>query len=176
MRALDAVKIVVLVFVAAVLQTAVFADVDVLRGTPDVLLVTLIAVSLARGSTVGAIAGFGAGLVVDTALLGTLGVTSLLLTLVGYWTGRYSETTARERRRAPYLAVCVMTFLYLLGELVVRFMLAEPAPVESVLVDSLVQTMALNVFVMWPIYALVRRLLPPQGVQGTFATGVGTIG
>ena len=176
MRALDAVKVAVLVFVAAVLQTAVFADVDVLRGTPDVLLVTLIAVSLVRGSLVGAIAGFGAGLVVDTALLGTLGMTSLLLTLVGYWTGRYGETTARERRYAPYLAVCVMTFLYLLGELVLRFMLAEPAPVESVLVDSLVQTMALNALVMWPIYALVRRLLPSQGVPGTFARGVGAVG
>ena len=70
MRALNAVKVAVLVFVAAVLQTAVFTDVEVLRGTPDVLLVTLIAVSLARGSMVGALAGFGAGLVVDTALLG----------------------------------------------------------------------------------------------------------
>ena len=47
MRALDVVKVAVLVFVAAVLQTAVFTDVEVLGGTPDVLLVTLVAVSLA---------------------------------------------------------------------------------------------------------------------------------
>lgn len=176
MKALDAIKIAVLVFAAAVLQTAVFADVVVLRGTPDLLLVTLVAVSLLRGSLVGAIAGFCAGLVVDTALLGTLGMTSLLLTLVGFWTGRYAETTTRERRYTPYAAVCVMTFLYLVGELIVRFMLAEPAAVESVLVDSLVQTIALNVLLMWPVYALVRRLLPAQSAQGTFSRGVGVVG
>ena len=51
MRALDAVKVAVLVFVAAVLQTAVFSDAVVLRGTPDILLVTLMAISLLRGAT-----------------------------------------------------------------------------------------------------------------------------
>ena len=64
----------------------------ILGATPDILLVTLVAVALVRGATTGAVAGFFGGLVIDIALLDTLGVTSLLLTLVGYWTGRYGET------------------------------------------------------------------------------------
>jgi rod shape-determining protein MreD len=176
MRAPDGVKIALLVFVAAILQTAVFADVDILGGTPDLLLVALVAVALLRGSLTGAIAGFCAGLVVDTALLGTLGVTSLLLTLAGFWTGRYAETTVRERRFTPYLAIAVMTPLYLVAELVVRFLLAEPAPVQSVLITSLLQTIVLNVLLMWPVWALVRRLLPAASGSGTFARGVGALG
>ncbi len=97
----DALKVGVLVFLAAILQVSVFSSVDILRGTPDLLLVTLVAVALLRGSVVGAAAGFWGGLVIDTANLATLGLTSLLLTLVGYWVGRYGETTGHERTHAP---------------------------------------------------------------------------
>jgi rod shape-determining protein MreD len=171
----DAVKVAAVLFVAALLQTAVFSDVIVLGGSPDVLLVALVAVALLRGSLVGAVAGFFGGLIVDVALLGTLGVTSLLLTLAGYWTGRYGETTAQDRRYAPYLSVAVITFCYLVGELALRFMLAEPAPVETVLIDTFFQTLALNLLVTWPIYSVVRRLLPVR-LPARIVRGVGALG
>ena len=47
------------------------------------------------------------GLLLDTANLGTLGFTSLLLTLAGFWIGRYGETTARDRFHAPFTSVAV---------------------------------------------------------------------
>ena len=171
----DALKVTVVVFVAAVLQVSVFSGVSVLGGTPDVLLVTLVAVSLVRGPVAGAAAGFFAGLVVDVALLDTLGVTSLLLTVAGYWAGRYGETVPSGRRYAPYLAVGVMTVLYLAGALALRFVLAEPAPAQDVLVETLAQSVALNVLVTWPVFALVRRLLPRRTVA-TFGPEVSVVG
>ena len=84
-------------FVAAILQVTIFSQIDILGGYPDVVLLTLVAVALLRGSIYGAAAGFFAGLIVDTANLATLGVTSLLLTIAGYWIGRYGETTGRDR-------------------------------------------------------------------------------
>ena len=54
-----------------------------LGGTADLVLVALVSIALLRGSVFGALAGFGAGLLIDTANLGTLGFTSLLLTLAG---------------------------------------------------------------------------------------------
>jgi rod shape-determining protein MreD len=173
---LDAFKVGLVVFVAAVLQTAVFAGVTVLGGAVDILLVTLVAVALLRGPTMGACAGFFGGIVVDIALLDTLGVTSLLLTLVGYWVGRYGETGASTRRYAPYLAVAVMTVLYLGGTLVLRFMLGEPAPAQTVLVDTLAQSVALNLVATWPVFAFVRRLLPRGRAVTTFGQEVGALG
>ena len=101
------------------------------------------------------------GSLLDTANLGTLGFTSLLLTVGGFWIGRYGETTARDRFHAPYLSVAVVTVLYALrpARAAVRArragagrprrrtgcrvaLLAEPDP------DL-------------PVYALVRRLFPP---------------
>ena len=159
---IDGLKVAVVVFLAAILEVSVFSDVRILGGEPDILLVTIVAVSLLRGSVAGACAGFFAGLVVDTATLETLGVTSLLLTLLGYWVGRYGETTGRDRTHAPFLSVAVVTFLYALGGLALRFVLDEPAPARHVLVETLFQGIALNLILTWPVYWVVRRLLPPR--------------
>ncbi len=57
------------------------------RATPTSCSSCVVGVALLRGPVFGACAGFWAGLVLDTATLGTLGLTSLLLTLAGYWAG-----------------------------------------------------------------------------------------
>ena len=172
MIALNWAKVAVAVFVAAILQASVFSNVDILNGTPDVLLVTLVCVALLRGSVVGALAGFWGGLVLDTADLGTLGVTSLLLVVAGYWIGRYGETTGRDRTHAPFLAVAVTTFLYAFGALFLHFVLGDPAPARVVLLDTLFQGIGLNLLITLPVYAVMRRLLRPldrverlEGVQ-----------
>ena len=154
---IDGLKVAVLVFVAAILEVSVFSDIRILRGEPDILLVTVVVVSLLRGSVTGACAGFFAGLVVDTATLETLGLSSLLLTLLGYWVGRYGETTGRDRTHAPFLSVDVATFLYALGGLALRFVLDEPAPARLVLLDTLFQGIALNLLLTLPVYAIARR-------------------
>lgn len=157
----DGVKIAVLLFVAAVAQVSVFSQIDVFGAAPDLLLVTLVAVSLLRGSVAGAVGGFFAGLIVDTAALGTLGLTSLVLTLAGFWIGRYGETTGRDRAHAPYLSIAVVTVLYQVGLLVVHFVLGENAPAGA-LFASLLPAVILNLVVTGPVYAVVRRMLRPQ--------------
>jgi rod shape-determining protein MreD len=156
--ALDAFKAAVLVFVAAILQVSVLNAASILGGVPDLVLVTLAAVALLRGSIYGAAAGFIAGLVVDTATLSTLGVTSLLLTLAGYWIGRYGETTGRDRAHAPVVSVAVVTFLYAIGALALRFMIGEHTSAAAVF-EALAPGMLLNALLAVPVYALCRRLL-----------------
>jgi rod shape-determining protein MreD len=156
----DSVKVVVLLFVAAIMQVSIFATVHVFGGMPDVLLVMLVAVALLRGAVVGAVGGFFAGLLVDTASLGQLGLTSLVLTIAGYWIGRYGETTGRDRFHAPFLSVGVVTILYSVGLLLVHFVLGERAPAGAMF-RGLLPAIALNLILTAPVYALVRRLLRP---------------
>jgi rod shape-determining protein MreD len=156
----DGVKAAALLFVAAVAQVSIFSEMHVFGAVPDLLLVSLVALALLRGSIVGAVGGFCAGLVVDTATLGTLGLTSLVLTLAGYWIGRYGETTGRDRAHAPFLSVAVVTVLYDIGLLVVHFVLGESAPAGAVM-RSLVPAIVLNLILTAPLYALARRLLRP---------------
>ena len=160
MNVVDGVKAAALLFVAAIMQVSIFAQVHVLGGVPDVLLVLLVAVALLRGAIFGAAGGFFAGLLVDTASLGKLGLTSLVLTIAGYWIGRYGETTGRDRAHAPFLSVAVVTILYSLGLLLVHFVLGERAPAGAML-RGLFPAIVLNLVLTAPVYALVRRLLRP---------------
>lgn len=161
-RALDAAKIALLLFAAAIFQVSIVASANILTGTPDLLLVTLVAVALLRGSLVGAVGGFFAGLIVDTANLEMLGLTSLLLTVAGYWIGRYGETTGRDRGHAPFLSVAVVTFLYSVGALLLHFVLGQHAPAGAVF-REVWATILLNLILTAPVYALARRMLRPIG-------------
>jgi rod shape-determining protein MreD len=157
----DAAKAGVLLFFAVVLQLSIMANVEILGGHPNLLLVALVCVALLRGAVFGAVAGFGAGFLADTGVFGTLGFTALLLTLAGYWTGRYGETTGRDRAHAPWLSIAVITFLYQVAALVLRFMLGQNAPAGSIF-EGVVPTIALNLLLTLPVYAFTRRLLRPQ--------------
>ena len=161
---LDALKTAAIVFVAAIVQVSVLNAVSLLGGAPDLMLVTLVAISLLRGSVFGAVAGFGAGLIMDTATLDVLGFTSLLLTLAGYWLGRYGETTGRDRAHAPLVAVAVITIVYAIAALALRFMLGEDVAPGAVF-EALLATVLWNVLLAVPVYALCRRLLG-RGPEG----------
>jgi rod shape-determining protein MreD len=170
----DGLKAAALLFVAAIAQVSIFSQLHVYGGVPQLVLVTLVAVALLRGTIAGALAGFFAGLLVDTAMLGMLGLTSLVLTVAGYWIGRYGETTGRDRGHAPFLSVAVVTFLYAYGVLLVEFMLGERAPAGAVM-RSLPSTIVMNLVLTAPVYALVRFLLRPRE-RADYATEVQLLG
>ncbi|HZO35139.1 MAG TPA: rod shape-determining protein MreD [Gaiellaceae bacterium] len=157
---MDGAKAALVLFVSALLQLAVLTEYRAFR-TASVVLVALLSIALLRGSVFGAVAGFGTGLLLDTATLGTLGVTSLLLTVAGFWIGRYGETTARDRFHAPFLSVAVVTVLYAFGQLLLQFMLGEPAP-AGLVAGSIPLALLLNLVLTLPVYALARRLFPPR--------------
>jgi rod shape-determining protein MreD len=159
--ALDAVKAAVLLFGVAIVQVSLLSSLHVAGGMPNLLLVTIVAVALLRGSTFGALGGFYGGLLLDTASLETLGLTSLILTIGGYWIGRYGETTGRDRTHAPFVSVAVVTILYAVGVLILHFLLGDPVSARAVLIDSLVPTIAFNLILTAPVYWLVKKLLPP---------------
>ncbi len=174
MSALDGLKAAALLFVASIMQVSIFSQVHVFGGEPQLVLVVLVTVALLRGALAGAIGGFFAGLVIDTATLGQLGLTSLVLTIVGYWVGRYGETTGRDRAHAPYLSIAVMTVLYAFALLMVHFVLGERAPAGD-LVRGLAPAILMNLILTGPVFWLVRRLLRPIE-HGDLATEVHLLG
>ena len=174
----DVAKTAVAFFVAVIVQATIVSSVAPGGGTADLVLVTLAAVALLRGAVFGAIAGFYAGFLLDAANLETLGVSSLLLTLAGYWIGRYGETTGREAGRpyggsaawasrrlsahAPLISIAVVTVLYVFASLAMHAMLGESVSVQAGL-RALPAQILLNLVFTVPIYALVRRLFAPAG-------------
>jgi rod shape-determining protein MreD len=156
-------KTAAIVFATAILQSSWFDSLSLGHGSAGLLLVVVVSIALLRGAVFGTSAGFAAGLCYDIATYGQLGLTSLLLTLAGFWSGRYGETTGRDRAHAPFLSVGVITILYELGGLVVRFLIGEPAPFGKLVLGALPGELVLNVILIAPVYVLCRRLIGKQG-------------
>jgi rod shape-determining protein MreD len=146
-------------FVAAMVQVVVVSSLVVGGGAPDLLLVTVVALGLLRGSIPGAILGFVGGLIVDVSTLGTLGVTSLVLTLAGFWAGRYGETTGRDRRFAPIIAVGSITVLAGVFGYVLHYLLDEDVVARHTLVTALAPAFVLNLVLALPVHHLVRSIV-----------------
>jgi rod shape-determining protein MreD len=149
-------RVFAVVFVAALAQAVLVSALILGGGAPDVLLLVVISVGLLRGSVPGAVAGFLGGLVIDLLTLDTLGLSSLVLTLAGFWAGRYGETTARGRRLPVLLAAGAVTILSAFFAAGLRYLLGEQVVVQQALVSSLVPTVLLNLLLALPVFALVR--------------------
>jgi rod shape-determining protein MreD len=151
-------RIGLVVFVVSIFQVSAVSSLTLLGAAPDLLLVTLVAIALLRGSIAGAIAGFVAGLLVDLATLGTLGVSSLLLVAAGYWAGRYGETTGRGRPHAPLVAVAAITLLVGFSAFGLHFMLGDSVSAQLTLVP-LLPVLLWNALLAYPLHRLLRRLV-----------------
>ena len=136
----------------------------------DVLLLALLSIALLRGAVTGAVAGFFGGLFVDIVTLDTLGVTALLYAFAGYWTGRYGETTGRDRAHAPLLAILVFTIALAFAGFGLHFLLGEEVSARRALFETLLPTVVLNLILGGAVFSLVRAVLrrsgAPDGVTG----------
>ncbi len=155
----DNLALAAIVFVGALLQVTLVASLDVAGGVADVLLLALLSIALLRGAITGAVAGFFGGLIVDIVTLDTLGVTALLYALAGYWTGRYGETTGRDRAHAPLLAVLVFTVAIAFAGFGLHFLLGEEISARRALFESLLPSVALNLILGGAVFSLCRSLL-----------------
>jgi rod shape-determining protein MreD len=147
-----------LVFVAALVQVTALAGGRIVGAEFDLLLITVVAIALLRGSVAGAVAGFLGGVLVDVMTLSTLGVTSLLLTLAGYWAGRYGETTGRGRVYAAPVAAFAISLLVGIGAAALHFLLGDAVPASAVL-TPLLPSAILAALVVFPVRRVARGVL-----------------
>jgi rod shape-determining protein MreD len=149
-----------MVVVAVVLEVSVMPYVNVADGIPDLIAPTIVVIAILRGSLVGAVAGFGAGLLVElTSPVGTLGVLALLYLAVGAWCGRYCEREESASLLAPLLLSVVATLAVQLGYAVFQLLLGNSMPASEFVAQLLLPTVALTALLSPPILLVGRRLL-----------------
>lgn len=144
-----------------VLQLAAISQIPILGVSADLAPLLTAVIGLLCGSIVGAVFGFGLGLLVDTALLQTLGVTSLVLTVVGYGAGRLLELRDPAHGLVPVALGAVATLVAALAFSVLQFLLGVEAPVSLLLLRQILLVIVINTLLALPVYLLARRVLAP---------------
>ena len=154
-------RVVILVLVTVVVQETVISQISIFGVTADVTPLVVMSVGLLTGSLAGAIVGFFTGLLVDTVLVQTLGVTSLLYIAIGYWSGRLRELRDPAHGLVPLAAGAAATAVAGLGMAVIQFLLGVDSPVSWLLLQQIFITMLVNTIIALPVYALVKRIITP---------------
>lgn len=155
------VRLAVLAFVMVLLQLMFFAQVPVFGAIADLSPLVVLAVGLLCGPVTGAAMGFTIGLMVDTALLQTMGLTSLVLIAVGYWAGRLREARDPQSPLAPIPLGACAAAITTIGYGVGQFLLGATHPLSWILLKQTLATIILDALIALPVVALVRRWLLP---------------
>ena len=103
--------------------------------------------------------------------LGVLGTTSILLTLAGYWAGRYGETTGRGRAYAAPLAAFAISAAAGIGGVALHFLLGQPVSAREALV-TLVPSALVAALVAVPAPSSLSRAPPRAAVRARASGGV----
>ena len=154
-------RLVILAFLTVVLQQAAVSQISIFGISADLTPLVVMAVGLLAGSMAGAIMGFGTGLLVDTVLVQTLGITSLLYIVIGYWAGRLREVRDPAHGLVPLAAGAVATAMAGVGMTIMQFLLGVDAPVSLLLLQQIFITVLVNTLIALPVYAFVRRIVQP---------------
>lgn len=157
-----ALRLAIIALALVIVQTSALSQLELLGATPDLAPLLIVSVGLLAGPLPGAVSGFGVGLLVDLALLQTLGVSSLALTAVGWFAGRAREVLRDPQATlVPLAAGAIGSLIALVGFSLVQFLLGVETPVSLELVRQIISTVLINTLLALPFHALVRRLLAP---------------
>jgi rod shape-determining protein MreD len=156
-----ALRIALIILAAVILQVSFFSYLSFLGAAPNVIPVAVVSLGLLGGGVVGAVCGFAAGFLLDSLLLQTLGVSSLVLLSIGYLAGRYREGVEITSWLTPPLLAGAFTLLAAAGFAAVQLMLGVDAAVSVAFVREIVVQGLLAVLLALAVYPLVRRILAP---------------
>ncbi len=155
------VRLILLALATVVIQEAAVSQISIFGISADLTVLVVMSVGLLAGSLPGAIMGFGMGLLVDMVLVQTLGVTSLLYIVIGYWSGRLHELRDPSHGLIPMAMGATATAFAGLGMAVIQFLLGVDSPVSWLLLQQIFITVLVNALISLPVYATVRRIVEP---------------
>ena len=153
---------------AVVLEVSGIGAMRVFGASPDLVPLAVAGVAIYAGSVSGAAMGFGTGLLLDLAVGGTMGVSSLVLTAVGYAVGRYREVRDPAHGLMPIPVGAAATLGWGATFAAVSFMLDVGASVSPVIFGEMLMASAIGAVLAIPVFWLCRKILRPSLVIDPF--------
>ncbi len=154
-----ALRIALIVIAAVILQCSFFSYLSILGATPYLVPVVIVSVGLLGGAVVGAVSGFAAGFLLDSILLQTLGVSSLVLLSIGYLAGRYREGFEFKGLGVPALLAGGFTLLATTAFAAIELVLGVNADVSLLVVREIFVQSLLAILLGFAVYPACHRML-----------------
>jgi rod shape-determining protein MreD len=150
---------------SVLIQIAVLGQFRIFGVVPDIVPVLVVSIGLLGGATVGATTGFVAGFLIDLTLLQTMGVSSLLLTIGGYFAGRLRELHDPVNPLTSSAVGASANIFFSVGFAILQFSLGQPAPEAVAMLWQVVMSGLFGALLAPPIFRVARwAMLPAIGL------------
>ena len=159
-----------LLLLAVVLQLSGLSQLGILGGHIDLVVLVVAAVAYYGGSVAGCATGFAAGFLLDLPSGATMGVSSLVLTAVGYGVGRFREVRDPSHGLLPLAVGAAATGGFMVAFAAVSFMLDVGASVSPLVIRDAIVTTLLNVLLALPVFTGIAQAAA-AGPEGRPARG-----
>jgi rod shape-determining protein MreD len=152
----------ILVFLTVILQISGVGEIGVFGSSANLVPLVVAAVALYGGSISGAAFGFAMGLMLDLSTGQAMGVSSLVLTAVGYAVGRFREVRDPAHGLIAIPVGTAATLGYVATFAAVSFMLDIGAKISPLIFQDMLVTTLVNGAIAIPIFAVCRKLIRPS--------------
>lgn len=142
---------------ALLLQTTIFAEINLLGAKPELMYLITIAFAMLEGPASGAITGFVGGMAQDFLLDAPKGITALTLTLLGYAIGMARQYIVSPSPVLPVVLVALGTFAGVLFYGVVSFLLGQLDSTWLYLLRIAVLSAIYNAILTPLVFPIMRR-------------------
>lgn len=142
---------------ALLLQTTIFAEINLLGAKPELMYLITIAFAMLEGPASGAITGFVGGMAQDFLLDAPKGITALTLTLLGYAIGMARQYIVSPSPVLPVVLVALGTFAGVLFHGVVSFLLGQLDSTWLYLLRVAVLSAIYNAILTPLVFPIMRR-------------------
>jgi len=155
-----------LLAILAILQSVVFNDLTFFDGSPDLILLVVVAWGLIGRSREAMIWGLIGGLFLDQLSGMPLGTTAIILIIIAYLVsfteGRFWEANFLM----PMIVMVFFSFLYYALNMIILWLLGKPLDLTESLIRIILPSAFLNLLLVFPasqlIKSLSRSFYPPE--------------
>lgn len=156
------------VLTALVLQSTVFAQIELGGAKPELVYLVTIVLAFLEGPSSGAVAGFAGGMAQDFLLNTPKGITALTLTLVGYSVGTVRQYVVTPSPLLPVFVVAGATIGGVLFNGLVTFLLGQLTVGASYLIRVALLSALYNALITPLVFPVVRRVAEASRAKRVF--------
>lgn len=126
--------------------------------TPDIVLITIIAIGLIYGKKEGVFIGFMGGVLSDILYGSVFGLHALPFMLIGYFMGMISERVYRDNRIIPFLFTIIGTFIYHVYFYFIQYLMGVDFNAYDYLRNFTTISLIINAILIILVYPLFLKL------------------
>lgn len=141
-----------------ILQSTLFQWFKIYGVVPNTSLILVISFAIYSGRNEGAIIGFFMGILQDIIFGRTIGLSALILMIVGYLVGLMDQKIFRDNLFVPFILTALTTVFYEIANLLLIFLLGYKIELLNIMKKMLITGVIYNSIVSLIVYYYVSKL------------------